>query len=147
MPGNMNSQEKNTLYAELDFQVRFSEVDSMNVAWHGSYSLYFEDAREAFGKKYDLGYMKIFRSGYFVPLVDLEFHFRKPIVYESKPRIIIKYKPTDAAKIIFEYEIIDTMDNSLIATGKSIQVFMDKDYHLVLYNPPFYEKWKRKWNL
>ena len=33
------------------FEVRFSEVDSMNVVWHGSYPLYFEDAREAFGKR------------------------------------------------------------------------------------------------
>lgn len=40
----------NELTAELEFDVRFSEVDSMNVVWHGSYPLYFEDAREAFGK-------------------------------------------------------------------------------------------------
>lgn len=36
---------------------RFSEVDSMNIVWHGSYPLYFEDAREAFGEKYGLGYL------------------------------------------------------------------------------------------
>lgn len=35
------------------FDIRFSEVDSMNVVWHGSYPLYFEDAREAFGKNMD----------------------------------------------------------------------------------------------
>ena len=51
----------------IAFDIRFSEVDSMNVVWHGSYPLYFEDAREAFGKKYDLGYMKMFRNGYFAP--------------------------------------------------------------------------------
>ena len=42
------------------FDIRFSEVDSMQFVWHGSYSLYFEDAREAFGKQFDLGYMTIF---------------------------------------------------------------------------------------
>lgn len=41
----------------LEFDIRFSEVDSMNVVWHGSYPLYFEDAREAFGRKYGLGYL------------------------------------------------------------------------------------------
>ena len=40
------------LCAEKQIEVRFSEVDIMNVVWHGSYPLYFEDAREAFGKKY-----------------------------------------------------------------------------------------------
>ena len=133
------------LTEELDFGVRFSEVDSMNVVWHGSYALYFEDAREAFGKKYDLGYLRIFDNGYYAPLVDLEFHYRKPIVYGMRPRIRITYRPTDAAKIVFDYEIRDTAGDGLITTGTSTQVFMDRNYQLVLYTPPFYEAWKRKW--
>lgn len=133
------------LTAELDFEIRFSEVDSMNVVWHGSYPLYFEDAREAFGKKYDFGYLLIFSNGYFAPLVDLEFHYRKPIVYGMHPKIKITYRPTDSAKIIFDYKIFDTKDGNVLASGRSIQVFMDKEYKLVLYNPPFYEEWKKKW--
>ena len=43
------------LKTSKEFEIRFSEVDSMNIVWHGAYPLYFEDAREAFGKKYDLG--------------------------------------------------------------------------------------------
>lgn len=45
------------LKASKILNIRFSEVDSMNVVWHGSYPLYFEDARELFGEKYDLTYM------------------------------------------------------------------------------------------
>lgn len=133
------------LSVTVEFSVRFSEVDSMNVVWHGSYPLYFEDAREAFGKKYGLGYMEIFGNGYFAPLVELNFHYKKPMLYNMRPAVTIRYVPTDAAKIIFEYEIHDTSDGSLIATGNSIQVFMDKDYQLVWYNPEFYEDWKKRW--
>ena len=61
------------------------------------------------------------------------------------PKIKITYRPTDAGKIIFDYEIRDTLDGSLLASGRSTQVFMDKQYQLVLYNPPFYEEWKQKW--
>lgn len=64
-----------------EFEIRFSEVDSMNVVWHGSYPLYFEDAREAFGKKYGLEYMTFFDHGYFAPIVELSFHYKKPIRY------------------------------------------------------------------
>ena len=133
------------LVETLDFDIRFSEVDSMNVVWHGSYPLYFEDAREAFGRKYDLGYMKIFKNGYFAPLVELNFQYRKPLIYSSHPYIKIAYRPTDAAKIVFDYEIRDLADDALIATGHSVQVFTDKEYHLVWFNPPFYEEWKKKW--
>ena len=129
----------------IAFDIRFSEVDSMNVVWHGSYPLYFEDAREAFGKKYDLGYMKMFRNGYFAPLVELNIQYKRPLVYGMHPAITIKYRPTDAAKILFDYEIHDTADNGLVATGHSVQVFTDTKYQLVWFTPPFYEEWKKQW--
>ncbi|GHT43296.1 4-hydroxybenzoyl-CoA thioesterase [Bacteroidia bacterium] len=135
------------LKASKEIGIRFSEVDSMHIVWHGSYALYFEDAREAFGAKYGLGYMEIFRNGYFAPLVDLKFSFKKPLSYGKQARIDITYRNTAAAKIIFDYAIVDTGDGSLIATGSSVQVFLDSEYRLVWGNPPFYEAWKQKMNL
>ena len=132
------------LEASKEIEVRFSEVDSMNIVWHGAYALYFEDARGAFGEKYGLGYLDIFGAGYYAPLVDLTFSYKQPLVYGKKARVDIVYKNTDAAKIIFEYEIRSLEDNSLIATGRSVQVFLDKQYQLVWTNPPFYEEWKNR---
>ena len=139
--------KNNILEVSKEFEIRFSEVDSMNIVWHGSYTLYFEDARETFGAKYGLGYMDIFCNGYYAPLVDLQFHYKRPLAYGMKPLIKIIYRATEAAKIIFDYEIYDTADNALVATGRSVQVFLDKNYQLVWANPPFYEVWKRKWNV
>ena len=48
------------LSAEKIIDIRFSEVDSMDIVWHGSYVQYFEDAREEFGKKYKLEYLRIY---------------------------------------------------------------------------------------
>lgn len=135
------------LKASKQLNIRFSEVDSMNVVWHGSYTLYFEDAREVFGAKFGLDYMTIYGNGYFAPLVELTFHYKRPMQYGMQPRIDIIYCPTEAAKIAFDYEIRDTADDSLIATGHSVQVFMDKAYQLVWDNPPFYEEWKRRWDV
>lgn len=133
------------LSAELDFDIRFSEVDSMNIVWHGSYPLYFEDAREAFGKKYDLGYLRMFHEGVYAPLVDLRFQYKKPLTYGMHPRIKITYRHTEAAKLIFDYQIYNPEDGVVMATGYSVQVFMDHDYQLMLYNPPFIEAWRKKW--
>lgn len=135
------------LTASKLLDIRFSEVDSMDIVWHGSYPLYFEDAREEFGKKFGLGYMTIFSNGYYAPLVELSFKYKKPIKYEMQPEIRIRYIPTESAKIIFEYVIIDPQDGSVFAEGKSMQVFMDKNYELVWENPSFYQKWKEKWRV
>ena len=136
-------KNENVLKASKEIEVRFSEVDSMHIVWHGSYTLYFEDARESFGAKYGLGYLDIFGEGFYAPLVDLRFNYKKPLVYGRKARVEITFRNTEAAKIIFDYEIYDAEDNSLIATGYSVQVFLDGQYKLVWTNPEFYEKWKR----
>lgn len=135
------------LTASKKFEVRFSEVDSMNIVWHGSYPLYFEDAREEFGKKFGLGYMTIFSNGFYAPLVELSFKYKKPLLYEMEPEVIITYIPTESAKIVFDYKIIDSKDGIELATGRSVQVFMDRDYQLVWETPEFYQAWKDKWEV
>jgi len=132
------------LTASKEIEIRFSEVDSMNIVWHGSYVLYFEDAREAFGKKYGISYLDILGNGYYAPLVDLRFNYKKQLIYGQKARIDISFRNTEAAKVIFDYEIYDSEDGSLIVTGYSIQVFLDRQYQLVWTNPAFFEDWKRK---
>jgi len=143
----MNNNTNVILQASTESAVRFNEVDSMGIVWHGSYVLYFEDAREAFGAQYGLGYLDIFDSGYYAPLVDLQFHYKKPLTYGRKARTDITYRNTEAAKLIFDYAIHDAEDDSLIATGHSVQVFLDKQYQLVWGNPPFYAAWKERWGL
>lgn len=139
--------EKKTLTASKTFDIRFSEVDSMNVVWHGNYAIYFEDAREEFGRKFDLGYLTMYGEGYYAPLVELSFKYKSPIIYGMKPEITITYTPTEAAKIVFDYEIRDTISGRTLATGRSVQVFMTLDYKMVLTNPEFFVRWKKRWEV
>jgi acyl-CoA thioester hydrolase len=137
-------EKSNILKTSKEIEVRFSEVDSMNIVWHGSYALYFEDAREAFGKQFELGYLDIYGNGYFAPLVELNINYKKPLSYGHKARIDITFRNTEAAKIIFDYEIYDLEDGALIATGYSVQVFLDKQFQLIWSNPEFFLEWKKK---
>ena len=66
------------LTENIDFEIRFNEVDSMGVVWHGAYPLYLEDAREAFGRKYGLDYLTIFGNGCFAPIVEMSFKYKSP---------------------------------------------------------------------
>ncbi len=140
-------EEKIVLKSSRIIDIRFSEVDSMNIVWHGSYALYFEDAREQFGRDYGLGYLDYFENGCYAPLVELSFQYKKPLIYGQQARVDILYRNVPAAKVIFDYEIHALDDDSLIATGHSVQVFLDKQYQLLWTNPPFYEEWKKKHQL
>lgn len=131
------------LISTQEIKIRFSEVDSMGIVWHGTYAKYFEDGREAFGKEFGLGYMDIFGAGFYAPLVTLDFKFKKTVKYLEKIQIVTEYVPTQAAKIVFNYTIYNEK-MEVVATGSSTQVFLDAAYQLVLYDPEFYKEWKKE---
>lgn len=137
-----------SLIATTEIQVRFSEVDSMMVVWHGEYVRYFEDGREAFGREYSgLGYMDIYHSGYATPMVDLQVQFKLPLRINDRAVVETRYINTEAAKICFEYIITRSGDGAVVATGSSVQVFVNHGGELELTNPQFYLDWKRRWNV
>ena len=139
--------EKPTLIAEAQVRIRFNEVDAVGIVWHGSYVSYFEDAREAFGRAYGLDYLTIFGQGFYAPLVDLQFSFKSPLQYGDTAIVEITYLPSDAAKICFSYRILSADRQRVVATGSSVQVFMDKNYRLELYTPEFYLQWQKQQGL
>lgn len=132
------------LSVEKQFEIRFSEVDMMNVVWHGAYPLYLEDAREAFGEKYGLSYKLYISENIFVPIVEMTMSYKQPLRFGMRPTIKITYRPTDSAKILFDYTIYDPETGTVFLTAHSVQVFMDRDYKLMWYSPEFYTEWKKK---
>ena len=128
--------------------VKFSEVDSLHVVWHGHYVRYFEDGREAFGKEFDLGYLDIYKNKLAVPLIDLELKFKRPLEYGDTAIIETKFINSAAAKLIFEYTIRSENYQYVACTGKSTQVFMEpvsKELHITM--PSFFKEWKKHYGI
>lgn len=127
-------------------RVRFSEVDSMRVVWHGAYMRYLEDGREEFGRRYaGLGYADIAASGYLAPVVEASLRYLSPLRLDDTVLVETRYIDTEAAKIRFEYTLRRESDGETVATGTTVQVFVDGDNNLSLLQPDFYTAWKRKW--
>lgn len=133
------------LQTEIEFDIRFSETDAMGVVWHGNYLKYFEDGREAFGKEFGLEYLDMYKNGYFTPIVKSEINHKSPIDYGHRAKIITTLRPCRAAKIIFEYEIINLTTGLVSATGTTMQVFLHAEKReLELNIPDFYLEWENK---
>lgn len=127
----------------IEQEIRFSEVDSLGIVWHGHYLQYFEDGREAFGKKYNLGYLDFYSNGYVVPIVSVQCDYKRSLRYGERIIIEATYVPGLSAKINFEYRILNAGTKELIATGSTVQVFLNKDgLSLQLNNPDFFQAWK-----
>ena len=128
--------------------VRFQEVDSLDIVWHGHYVSYFEVGREAFGRQYNIGYQIMKKNGVAVPIIKLHCAYKRPLEYGDQVRVETTYIPKKAAKIVFNYRVYNHRSNQLVATGNTEQVFMEpatKD--LILNYPSFYKDWMTKWKI
>ena len=138
---------KDILSSTAEVKVRFSEVDSMGIVWHGHYVKYMEEGREVFGNEYGISYLDIKANGFMAPLVSLDFSYKKPLRYGDTVIVEIRYTDSDSAKIIFDYKLYRKSDGELVATGHSVQVFLDMDGELILTFPKFVEEWKKRWGV
>lgn len=138
---------KNELINITKTNVRFSEVDSMAVVWHGNYLKYLEDGREAFGREFQLGYYDVYKYGLMTPIVNLEINYTKQTRYGETIIIETKFVNTEAAKIIFDYKIFRESDNSVVLKARSTQVFINENSEMEFTNPEFYINWKKKYGL
>ena len=131
---------------KIQVNVRFNEADPLGMVWHGHYIRYFEDGREAFGNKYGIGYLDFYNHGYIVPVVNVQCDYKRSLRYGESVLIETQYEPCEAAKLQFNYKLYNADTSQLVATGSSVQVFLDRGEHsLQLTNPLFFEEWKRKW--
>jgi acyl-CoA thioester hydrolase len=137
-----------TLKAKTEIKVRFNEVDSLRIVWHGHYVKYLEEAREVFGKKYEMGYLDIEKQGYASPIVKVDIDYKQQLRYGDICVAEVEYVDTAAAKLIFLYTLYRKSDMVVVAKAKTIQVFLDlKTMELSLNNPQFGLDWKKKWGV
>ncbi len=135
------------LVDRTEIEVRFGEVDSMGIVWHGNYAKYIETGRESFGKKYGISYLDIHANGVMAPVVSLSIDFKKQVKYGDSLIVETEYVDSEAAKIVFKYRLFHSVSNQLVATATTTQVFLSLNYEMLLYPPPFVIAWKKKMDL
>ena len=130
------------LRTTVDVRVRFSEVDSIRMVWHGSYVKYLEDAREEFGRRFGLAYTTYLREGLLAPVVDMHISYKGMATIDDMLRVEIMYHRCRGSKLMFDYTITRPADGTLIATAETTQLFTDLNGTLIASTPDFIEQWR-----
>jgi len=125
-------------------QVRFEEVDSLGIVWHGRFASYFEDARVALGEQYGIGYMDFYSNGILAPIKTMHVDYISPLRFRDEITIegILHY--SDASRINSEYIIRDS-EGKIAATGYSVQMMLNEKFELLLIQPEYYRQFCDKW--
>lgn len=128
-------------------RVRFNEVDSLGIVWHGHYIKYFEDGREAFGREFGLTYLDVKKYGFATPIVKTTLEHQLPLRYGEVATVEVAFINSRAAKLMFSYTIKNE-ESQTVCTGETTQVFTNFETgDMALNIPNFYSSWKEKYGL
>lgn len=128
------------IFDETEIRVRFNEVDSWGIVWHGHYIAWFEVGRSALLSKFQLSPQDFTRLGYIAPVIDLKCSYKEPARLGDE--IILRttvLKPTKAA-LTFQFEVLRKKDRKLLVSGEETQVLLTLDGKMLYYIPPELEE-------
>ncbi len=125
-------------------RVRFNEVDSLGIVWHGHFVKYLEDGREDFGAKHGLTYLDFKANNFAIPVVKCDINYKIAVQYGDEVDVETTYHDTTAAKLVFNYRLFNIRTGELLATAKTIQVFTSFTRELSYVEPAFFTEWRKK---
>lgn len=108
---------------QVDIPVRFNEVDSMKIVWHGHYIAWCECAREMFLRQRGLGYQRMQALALAAPVVRLQIEYLRPAKGGDTVAVTCAHVPDSWPRLEFFYEL-RSGDGELLAVAESVQVFV-----------------------
>ena len=128
-----------------NLRVRFNEVDTLRIVWHGHYVNYFEEARRALGRRLGVDYPVFMEQYVAVPVIHLELNFFAPAKMSDTLKVTARLFKPASARLDYGYEIRREGESALLATGSTSQVFTTPAGELILNWPPFMLEKLKAW--
>jgi acyl-CoA thioester hydrolase len=105
-------------------RVRYAETDQMHVAWHGSYLLYFEEARTEALRASGWTYRSLEETGVLLPVVEAHIDFARPARYDDLLAVQTTVFPPAGARMRFEYRVRDESGADVVS-GHTVLAFLN----------------------
>ena len=122
-------------FFETRLRVRFPEVDSYLVVWHGHYVGWFEIGRNALADAFGAGTRALHEAGYLLPVISVKIDYRHPAELDDDVTIRTRLREPRGALFVCDYEAVRTRDGVLLAQGESRQVVLNRDRDLLVTLP------------
>lgn len=113
-------------------KVRYAETDQMGIVHHSNYYVYFEAAREDFINGTGISYKAMEDMGIMMPLVETQCKYIEGAKYADNLIIETSLEELSPIKVALQYDVIRERDGKLIASGKTLQAFVNKESFKIL---------------
>lgn len=123
-------------------KVQYYETDRMGITHHSNYIRWMEEARMNFLTQIGWGYEKMEEAGIISPVIAVDCKYKHSTTFADEVSIEVKIKDFNGIKLVLEYTMKKTADDSLVLTGTSEHCFLDKNSRPIRFKreyPDLYE--------
>ena len=129
-----------TELVEIRDRVRFVETDAMGVVHHANYLRWFEMGRVAYLKEADVYLNPLMEEGIVFPITDVSCKYRSSGRFDDEIAIETTAEAITPVKMVFNYTVRRLADGVVLATGRTQNVFTNKEGKIIRLPAKYYDK-------
>lgn len=111
---------------EFTFRAVYSDTDQMGFMHHANYAKHLETARWEVFRTMGLSYKDIESNGILMPVIDMQFRFIKPILYDDLIRITLRMQLIGSTRLLIKYQLFNE-ENLLVHKAETTLAFIRKE--------------------
>ena len=107
-------------------RVAYYETDKMGIVHHSNYIRWFEEARDAYVRRYGIDYTLIEARGILMPVTGVTCEYKRAAKYGDVAEIYVRPRFFNGVRLRYEYEVRAQDSGLLLVTGTSGHCFIDE---------------------
>jgi acyl-CoA thioester hydrolase len=112
--------------SETTVRVRYAETDQMGVVYHSNFFIYFEIGRVEYMRQRGVAYKEMETvDDSFIVVGEANCRYRRPARYDDLLKVRTRVTEVRRRTIRFAYEIVNSDNDELLATGETLHVVCD----------------------
>jgi len=116
---------------ETTFPVRYAETDQMQIVHHANYIVWMEEGRSEFMRASGGDYADIERGGHLLAVTNVQARYLAPAHYGERVTVRTWVEELRSRTLTFGYEIVNAETGTLLVTGQSEHVCMDRQGRVI----------------
>ena len=107
-------------------KVQYYETVKMGIVHHSNYIRWFEEARTAALEEIGIGYDYLEKIGVIAPIIAANANYKSMTKFGETVTITSKIVKYSGIRLVVEYGVYDSNDNTLKCTGSTTNCFIDE---------------------
>ena len=113
-------------YFDYPYRVLYADTDQMGITYYANYFKWFEAARTEYFRALGFPYTECEKKGIYLPVAEAHANYVAPSTYDDDITVRTSVVEIGNSTLRFEYQVMKTKTQILLATGHTVHVFVNK---------------------